>query len=121
MWVGQRPPHATAPLSAPSGIEVLERREGTARRGYVVRLAQGGTVEAATFWFPGWRVEVDGLSVPTGIVPVRGTISFPVPAGVHRVSLVFERTPLRRVTLLVSLAAAAALLAAAVIRRKRSS
>jgi hypothetical protein len=120
-WVGQRPPHATAPLAAPSGIGVLERLEKTARRTYVVRLAQGGTVEAATFWFPGWRVEVDGVPVSTGIVPIRGTISFPVPEGDHRVSLVFERTPFRRATLLLSLAAAAALLAAAVALRKRES
>ena len=120
-WVGERPPHATAPLSMPSGIETLERLEKTARRAYLARLAEGGTVEAATFWFPGWRVEVDGLPVPTGIVPIRGTISFPVPAGEHRISLVFEKTPLRGATLLVSLAAVAALLAATIASRRRES
>jgi hypothetical protein len=119
-WVGRRPPHAPAPLAAPGGLELRERNERTARSEYVVRLAQGGAVEAATFWYPGWRVQVDGLPVPTKVVPVRGTISFPVPAGVHRVSLFFQKTPLRRGALLVSVLSAA-LLGAAVRLRRRAS
>jgi hypothetical protein len=118
-WVIRRPPHAAAPLAAPGGIEILGREEKTARRTYVARFARGGAVEAATFWFPGWRVEVDGKAVATEVVPVRGTISFAVPEGVHRVSLVFERTPLRRATLFLSLGTAAALAAAAFALRKR--
>jgi hypothetical protein len=72
-------------------------------------------VEAATFWFPGWRVEVDGRAAATEIVPVRGTISFPVPEGVHRVSLFFGRTTLRSATLFLSALCAALLFAAAAI------
>jgi hypothetical protein len=118
-WVEQRPPYTPVPLSAPAGIELIERSEKTARRDYVVRLAQEARVEAATFWYPGWRVEIDGQIVPTTIVPVRGTMSFGVPQGVHRVSLIFGRTPLRTAALLVSLLSAAILLVAIVLSRAR--
>jgi uncharacterized membrane protein len=119
-WVERRPPHAAVALSALSGIEVLEKRETTARRSYSVRCAQGGMVEAATIWYPGWRVEVDGQPVATTIVPVRGTISFAVPSGSHRVSLAFERTPIRSASLVVSVLVAACLLAAALFLRRPS-
>ncbi len=118
--VGQGPPHATAPLASPAGIEILARDERTACRSYVVRLSRPGTVEASTFWFPGWRVEVDGRTAPTRVVPVRGTISFDVPSGSHRISLKFERTPVRSASLLVSLVSAAALLGCAIFARRRS-
>lgn len=120
-WVKVRPPYTPLPLSAPAGIELIERDERTARRDYVVRLAQGAKVEAATFWYPGWRVELDGRAVPTEIVPVRGTMSFSVPEGVHRISLVFGRTALRAVTLLVSALSAAILIVASVFSLFRSA
>lgn len=120
-WVEQRPPYTPVPLSAPAGIELIERHERTARRDYVVRLAQGARVEAATFWYPEWRVEIDGQAVQTEIVPVRGTISFSVPEGVHRISLVFGRTLLRTVTLLVSVLSAAILIVASVFSLSRAA
>jgi hypothetical protein len=120
-WVAKRPPHAASPLASPGAIEILEREESTARRTYTARFARGGAVEAATFWFPGWRVDIDGRATATEIVPVRGTISFQVPEGVHRVSLAFGRTTLRSATLLLSALCAALLIAAAGISFARQA
>jgi hypothetical protein len=120
-WVKQRPPYTPVPLSAPAGLELIDAHERTARRDYVVRLAQRARVEAATFWYPGWRVEIDGSAVPTEIVPVRGTMSFSVPAGDHRISLVFGRTLLRTVTLFVSALTAAILIVASMLSLSRAA
>ena len=119
-----RPSPRSLPLVFPGGLEFLERSEKTARRDYLVRLERGGQVEASTFWYPGWRVRVDGGDVDVVAVPVSGTISFFVPAGTHRVVLSFELTPARARALLVSVTSAvlllAVLLAGAFLRWRKS-
>ena len=57
------------------------------------------------FWIPGWSATVDGRSVKTGPTDAMGVAGVEVPAGEHQVSLAFGPTPLRRVTVWVSLVA----------------
>lgn len=101
-WVEKRPPRSPLPLSAAPGIDFVAAAERTASRSYVVRLSRKADVEAALFWYPEWRVSVDGSPVPTTLVPVRGTFTFPLEAGEHRITLELTRTPLRGGTLLLS-------------------
>ena len=48
------------------------------------------------FWFPGWQAAVDGVPVKVEPSPELGLITFPVPAGEHRVRVWFGDTPVRR-------------------------
>lgn len=47
-----------------------------------------------TFYFPGWKVLVDGSAVPIEFqdVEYRGVITYKVPSGVHQVKLIFTTT-----------------------------
>ena len=71
----------------------------------VVKSAEPWRLSLHAFWIPGWSATVDGkpaLAVPTDAIGVAGV---EVPAGEHRVRLAFGPTPLRRVTVWVSLLA----------------
>jgi hypothetical protein len=112
-WVEQRPPHTTrrlVGLEAP--LEIVSQRLQSARQVFAVRAAAPTRVEAATFYYPGWQVAVDGAPVEVTPVPVRGTMAFALPAGEHEVVIVLQATPLRRLTGLVSQATLACLVLA---------
>ena len=48
------------------------------------------------FWFPGWRATVDGEEVTVTPSPRLGLVTFPVPAGEHRIRVWFGETAARR-------------------------
>lgn len=58
-----------------------------------------------TFYFPGWSVYVDDVSVPIEFQDekYRGTITYKVPAGEHHVEVVFEDTRVRKLAKIISL------------------
>ena len=114
-WVERRPPYIAVPLrGVTSLVALLEQREETARQEYRVRSAAPTAVEASTFFYPGWRIAVDGVPATVTVVPVRGTMRFELPAGDHRVVLDLAPTRTRRAGLLVSIASAMAAAAVAV-------
>ncbi len=55
-----------------------------------------------TFYFPGWRVLVDGKSINPYINNPFGLILFPVPQGEHDIQVVWGGTPVRTAGALVS-------------------
>jgi hypothetical protein len=116
-WVSTRPPHTPERLSGQPSVSVQPVSVRSARQEFLVSAAAASVVEAATFFYPGWTVLVDGAE--TGIAPVseRGTISFRVPAGTHRVVLELRPTPLRRAASWLTLVSAAILLVAMFTRR----
>ncbi len=60
------------------------------------------------FYFPGWRVDIDGAPVAVAPEEDTGLLTFAVPAGAHTLDVRFGTTPARR---WVSVVSAAALLA----------
>jgi len=46
-------------------------------------------------YFPGWKVKIDGELVPISPEEDSGFITFPVPAGTHKVDIGFGPTPIR--------------------------
>jgi len=97
-WVVERPPRGRKGLTGvTAAIEILSSTVGSARQQYTVRAGAATEVEAATFFYPGWRVTVDGAQVELAAVPGRGTMTFPIPAGEHCVVLALGPTPVRRV------------------------
>jgi hypothetical protein len=71
------------------------------------------------FWIPGWSATIDGKPAPTTPVGAIGVVGIDVPAGEHRVRLVFGPTPLRLAAMVVSLLAFIAWLAVAWWRYRR--
>jgi hypothetical protein len=106
----------TAQVLAPdASLEMI--RAGGASDEVRVQAPNGTTVLFYTYYFPGWRVYVDGQRVPESemqIVPPYGLLAVDVPPGEHHVLLRWGDTPLRlagKVTTLAGLALALFLVA----------
>ena len=77
-----------------------------------------------TFYFPGWKVYIDGKETLVSVVPRVGAMGFTVPAGEHDLIVRFEETPIRMLSNIISLVSALCLLLLAFFlgyRRLRSS
>jgi len=72
-----------------------------------------------TFYFPGWTVLVDDKSVPIQFQDpaLRGVITYVVPKGEHRVSVLFDDTVVRRVARYISIASIILLLLFFLLRK----
>src|SRR5262249_52346144 len=90
-------------LDAPVAVQVIAAR--TARHEYIVRAETATLVEASTFYYPGWKLEIDGRGESIGPAGVTGTIQFRVAAGGHIVVLALRPTGTRRVAILISIVA----------------
>jgi hypothetical protein len=63
------------------------------------------------FYFPGWKLFVNGVERPISYDNPQGVIEFSIEPGQHQVKLIFSNTPIRNVSLLISLISLALLLA----------
>jgi hypothetical protein len=108
IWVERMPEVSLDADYAASGPVVRLRQEDLPKGATVVRAAYGAlgsTIELDTpeafqarylaFYYPGWRVTVDGTLVEVGPAPETGLVTFPVPAGRHTITIRFTETPLR--------------------------
>jgi hypothetical protein len=117
-------PLVTAEALAP-GATVEMIRAGGASDELWVRSAEGTPLQFYTYYFPGWRVFVDGQRLPDSDLrpePPYGLLTIDVPAGEHHVLLRWGDTPLRllgKVLTLFCLALALFLVAWPSIRRRR--
>ena len=62
------------------------------------------------FYFPGWKIFIDGREARIFPHPVWGTMIFSIPEGKHEIRIVYTVIPVRIVSAMVSLAALIALL-----------
>lgn len=76
---------------------ILERIERNSRRSYTVQADTELRLTDNTFYFPGWRVYVNGEEVPIEFQDMnyRGVITYKVPTGNHTVEVVFTNTKIR--------------------------
>ncbi|MBI4514823.1 MAG: hypothetical protein HY699_03280 [Deltaproteobacteria bacterium] len=117
-WVNQRPPYTSERLiGRPALASVRPISQRSAHQEFLVSAEEATVVEAATFYYPGWKLHVDGEETAIEPVPVRGTIRFRLPPGEHRVTLDLQPTSLRRFAGLLTLATLAALVLAMVGHR----
>lgn len=107
-WVERRPAWSARKLVGLDGpVEIMSQELSSIRQQFDVRAAVATRLEAATFFYPGWRAAVNGNPVSLETMPVRGTMVFVLPAGEHRVTLELLQTPVRRKAMWVSAVAAA--------------
>jgi hypothetical protein len=116
-------PLVTAEVTSPdASLEMI--RAGGASDEMWVRSPDGTALRFFTYYFPGWRVYVDGERLPDGdLRPETGLalLTVDVPPGEHRVLLRWGDTPLRlagKVLTVTCLAAAIGMVLFPVLRRK---
>ncbi len=78
-------------------------REDPHRRVYRVHSVTGGTVEFPTFWFPGWKGNVDGEEIDLFPEGPLGCLNATVPPGEHVLTVRFANTLARTSAEILSL------------------
>ncbi len=89
-------------LLMPDGVEMVAWDSSPGRDCYTLVLSNPATVIYRTFYFPGWRAVLDGDPIPIRVAPGEGLMALDLPAGSHTVEIAFQRTPIRRITLIAS-------------------
>lgn len=109
------------PTSLPPSAKVVEASYRPLSSDVTIDSATAFTAVFDIFYFAGWQARVDDL--PITILPTdpHGLISFPVPAGRHRVQVFFGSTPLRSVASVISGLSALALIVSSVVFARRKS
>ncbi len=82
--------------------KILSHYSHGSSAGGVVRADTPATVRLHLYYFPGWRVTVDGQPVEHRVSDPHGLIEVDVPAGEHRIDAVMGATPARTAGTLTS-------------------
>jgi len=98
------------PAYLPQGTQIEQASYGFNRVNLVINAPEPYQAIFHTFYFPGWQAQIDSQPAPVAPATERGLIGVNMPAGRHRLALVFEETSLRRVANGVSVAALAMVL-----------
>lgn len=95
MYRAGAPIERLEPASLPEGAVIKSAEYGLTSADILIESHQPFRAAFNAFYFPGWRVYVDGKKVP--IVPTEpyGLIGFEVPAGERSIQVRFQDTPLR--------------------------
>ena len=88
-------PRRLPPESLPAGAHILHADYGPVEATVVLETPTSFRARYLAFYYPGWRVTVDGAPVPITPTEPDGLISFDVPAGRHTIHVRFGETPLR--------------------------
>jgi len=117
VWVYTLPAERVLDDDLNAGREPVRLRPETLPKGARILHADYGPVDATieldspvtfhahylAFYYPGWRVTVDGDPVPVTPTDPDGLVSFDVPAGRHTIRVRFGETPLRLAADIISL------------------
>jgi len=98
------------PASLPPGIRILNASYRPLSSDVTVESQSSFVAAFDIFYFAGWQARVDGQPVAITPTDPHGLISFPVPAGEHRLQIFFGSTPLRTAAGSVSLISVLALI-----------
>jgi hypothetical protein len=117
-WVAEVPPYDSLGARVVSGSAQLRQidRRPDAWRGLATANAPA-VAEVPIAYFPGWKVRIDGRTVPCHPAERTGLIRFDVPGGAHKVEVVWERTVDRWIADGISLVSVLVLLGATIFRR----
>ncbi|GFE58403.1 6-pyruvoyl-tetrahydropterin synthase-related protein [Geobacter sp. AOG1] len=74
------------------------------RKGYI-DASSSSKIKVSTFFYPGWKLFVDGKETPLSIQDQSGLMVFDVPQGRHDVAITFTDTDLRRTAKSISVIA----------------
>ena len=96
-----------------------EKREST-KHTYTVTAENQVKIVDRTYFFPGWKVFVDGkeTAVQFQDPAYAGMITFQVPAGTHEVTVEFQQSRLQQFSNIISISSILFLLVGAVFHKK---
>jgi hypothetical protein len=116
VWVEERPAApATTPVTLVAGEgRLLSRWLSATDLAIQADIVQAARLQVNTFYFPGWKVSVDGLDWPVVPSHPQGLIEFTLEPGTHQVQVRWTDTPLRQWSLRLSLLALGLLVLTAV-------
>ena len=83
------------PEDLPAGATISRATYGALRAEIALETPEPFTARYLAFYYPGWRVRVDGDPVQVAPEAETGLVTFDVPAGVHVIEVAFVETPLR--------------------------
>lgn len=91
--IGRAPSDGSSAAALPRAeMSALPQTVGYTSAGYTATFAQGGSLLFHQFYFPAWRVLVDGLAAPTRAVSPLGLLAVDVGAGTHTITLAWGAT-----------------------------
>jgi hypothetical protein len=109
------------PASLPPGARVSEASYRPLSSDVTIDSAAAFMAVFDIFYFAGWQARIDGQPVTITPTDPNGLVSFPVPAGRHRVQVYFGSTPLRSAASVMSLLSALVLIVSSVLLARRKS
>jgi hypothetical protein len=83
---------ASGAVVAAKGVRLHAETWSAEHRVFTVETAMPVTLAVRLIDYPAWKVQVDGKDVTPDLQPETGQILLPLPAGIHRVEVVFRRT-----------------------------
>ena len=101
-------------------VRVRNSRVTGHRQEWLIEAGGPAQLRAATYYYPGWQLTVDGERRPVTVQNPYGLIDFTLESGSHEVVLAFGSTPLRSWATVISAAALVLLLGTAMWCRLRS-
>jgi 4-amino-4-deoxy-L-arabinose transferase-like glycosyltransferase len=117
IWAASRP-EAPAPanrlLLIGGKVRVLKSQVTGHRIEWLIEADGPAQLRAATYYYPGWQLTVDGERRPVSVQNPYGLMDFTLESGVHKVALEFGSTPLRWWAAAISVVALALLVATVV-------
>ncbi|MCK5607705.1 DUF2723 domain-containing protein, partial [Candidatus Pacearchaeota archaeon] len=105
IWVRAVPkPLTPQELSVSSGdATIIDSEHKPVEHHFTVEANKDSILRFHTFYFPGWKVFVDGFETPINPVSANGLMDFAVPKGRHQIRIEFTNTPLRANAVWISL------------------
>jgi len=102
-WIGTSP---KKPLESLSGtVDYRQISRSSVNHSYLVNLASNAVIKENTYYFPGWKVFVNGKEIPidfkNSLYP--GIITFNLAKGLYKVDVVYTKTIERKIGELLSI------------------
>ena len=110
-------------VGPPESIQIDTQKWSAEQKIFDAKSDEPATLALKLLNYPAWQVRIDGQSIAPVSVPQTGQLLVPLPAGAHRVEVVFRRTRDRTVGALISLLFTSGLLVTAIfmLLRRRAT
>lgn len=95
LWQSER---ARQPIQALEGeLEIIYQSRSSVKHIYLVNKIEEGVVQENTYYFPGWKLYVDGSErkISYDSDPIPKMMKFDLEPGIHEVVFIFDDTPIR--------------------------
>ncbi len=86
-------PEDNARLTSLDEITILQAEHGLLKHTLEIDIAADTTAQFRVLYFSGWRVQIDGETIPISATEPEGWLQFDLPNGRHTLTIQFRETP----------------------------